>query len=133
MAYEFVEDCVRQDIIYCEYRYAPQFLVSDNIRKWAGLDEPASTNDKTPNGSGISIREVVQSVCDGLADGMAKYPSVKVTGILCGIRGFGGKVEGNFLAIAIFFPSANSSRYLFLQLSGLWGALWANSGESSAQ
>merc|ERR1712029_1067346 len=78
VAREFVEDCARNGIAYCEARYSPTLLLKDGMLKGD---------------------QVVEAVSRGLRLGEADHPGVKVRQILCVISGH--SAEDNYKVLQL--------------------------------
>lgn len=75
LAYEFCEDCSRQNIRYVEARYSPHLLANSTDEK---PQYSAEQGDLTP-------REVVQLVNESFNRGAKNY-NIKIKSILCCVR-----------------------------------------------
>jgi len=78
VAREFVEDCARNGIAYCEARYCPTLLLKNGL---------------------LSGDQVVEAVSRGLRAGEADHPGVKVRQILCVILGL--SAEDNYRVLQL--------------------------------
>ncbi len=79
MAYEFVEDCSLQNIVYVEARYSPH-LLSNASPHPVYAPEPGA----------LTPRDVVSTISDAFEKGASDF-DVNIKTILCCIRNFPGE------------------------------------------
>ncbi|KAF2365215.1 Adenosine/AMP deaminase domain [Trinorchestia longiramus] len=94
IAEEFVEDCSRQLVAYCEVRFSPHLLMPHSPAGSPGTALPVwvanDVSNGQTNGSGggdVTVDSIVETVLAGIAEGEKRCPGTKVRVILCCIRG----------------------------------------------
>ncbi|XP_018024754.1 adenosine deaminase [Hyalella azteca] len=90
VAREFVEDCSRELVAYCEARLCPQKLMPQtegDPSSWADADRANDADINGSQGCAVTVEELVEAALAGLAEGEKLCPGTKVRLILFCIRG----------------------------------------------
>ncbi|XP_018024773.1 adenosine deaminase-like [Hyalella azteca] len=95
VAREFVEDCSRELVAYCEARLCPQLLMPLKMETppvWAAAADHANDANINGNTNGsqsqdVIAEQIVEAALAGIGEGEKTCPGTKVRLILCCIRG----------------------------------------------